>query len=187
MDTPLLKSGKKTKYRQLPSTIIIFITQEDIFGKDLAKYTFTEQCEEVRDLKLEDGTKKIFLNMSSKNGSQELISLLQYMKQTRLDNPNITIRDSRILELDGIVQEVKESEEWEAVKMNILEVGMAAGRKDGEILKLLFLIRKKSAKGLTTAEIADILEESEDNIIRILNLMNSHPDWTDEQLLHELR
>ena len=27
--TPVLKSGKETKYRELPSTIIIFITQED--------------------------------------------------------------------------------------------------------------------------------------------------------------
>lgn len=41
LDTPILKSGKNTKYKNLPSTVIIFITQEDIFGKDLAKYTFT--------------------------------------------------------------------------------------------------------------------------------------------------
>ena len=77
LDSPILKSGKKTKYRELPSTIIIFITQEDIFGKDRAKYTFTEQCEEIEGLHLEDGTTKIFLNMSSKNGSKELVSLLQ--------------------------------------------------------------------------------------------------------------
>ena len=65
LDIPILKSGKETKYRQLPSTVIIFITQDDIFGKDLAKYTFTEQCEEVEKLRLEDGTIKIFLNMTS--------------------------------------------------------------------------------------------------------------------------
>ena len=62
----------------LPSTVIIFITQEDIFSCDLAMYTFTEQCEEVAGLHLDDGTKKIFLNMASKNGRPELISLLQY-------------------------------------------------------------------------------------------------------------
>ena len=78
LDSPILKSGKRTKYRYLPSTVIIFITQDDIFGRDLAKYTFTEQCEEVKGLALEDGTTKIFLNMTSKNGSQELISMLQY-------------------------------------------------------------------------------------------------------------
>ena len=44
IDSPILKSGKKTKYKNLPSTVIIFITQEDIFGRDLAKYTFTERA-----------------------------------------------------------------------------------------------------------------------------------------------
>ena len=77
----------------LPSTVIIFITQEDIFSCDLAMYTFTE---EVAGLHLDDGTKKIFLNMASKNGRPELISLLQYMKNTTLDNPDILVRDKRI-------------------------------------------------------------------------------------------
>ena len=78
LDTPILKSGKETKYKQLPSTVIIFITQDDIFGMDFAKYTFTQQCNEIPGLQLEDGTTKIFLNMSSKNGSPELISMLQF-------------------------------------------------------------------------------------------------------------
>ncbi len=131
LDTPILKSGKETKYKELPSTVIIFITQEDIFKMDLAKYTFTEQCEEVEGLHLEDGTTKIFLNMSSKKGSKELVSLLQYMKETTLENPNILVKDKRILELDNIVSEVKESEEWEAVQMNILEIGIEKGREEG--------------------------------------------------------
>lgn len=130
LDTPILKSGKETKYKELPSTVIIFITQEDIFKKDLAKYTFTEQCEEISGLHLEDGTTKIFLNMSSKKGSKELVSLLQYMKETTLENPNILVRDKRILELDNIVSEVKESEEWEAIQMNILEIGIQKGREE---------------------------------------------------------
>ena len=58
IDTPALKAGKRTRYKMLPSTIIIFITQEDIFGRNLAKYTFTEQCEEIQGLHLEDGTTK---------------------------------------------------------------------------------------------------------------------------------
>ena len=145
LDTPILKSGKRTRYKQLPSTTIIFITQEDIFEKDLAKYTFTEQCEEVKDLHLEDGTTKIFLNMSSKNGSKELISLLQYMKDTTLDNPDILVKDPRILKIDKIVNEVKESEEWEAVHMNIFEIGVNYGEERGEARgeKRLNLLNKK--------------------------------------------
>ena len=131
LDTPILKSGKKTKYRHLPSTIIIFITQEDIFSRDLAMYTFTEQCEEIAGLHLDDGTKKIFLNMTSRRGRPDLVSLLQYMKNTTLDNPEILVKDKRIRELDRIVREVKQSEEWEAVKMNILEIGIEKGKNEG--------------------------------------------------------
>ena len=131
LDTPLLKSGKRTKYRELPPTVIIFITQEDIFEKDLAKYTFRERCDEVDNLYLEDGTSKIFLNMKSKNGPPELISLLQYMKKTTLDNPEILVKDERIAELDKIVQEVKESEEWEELQMSILSIGVEKGRLEG--------------------------------------------------------
>ena len=131
IDTPILKSGKKTKYRQLPSTVIIFITQEDIFKKDRAMYTFVEKCKEINELELEDGTTKIFLNMSSKNGSQELVSLLQYMKNTDINNPEILVKDKRIIEIDEIVTEVKESEEWEGIEMNILEIGIQEGERRG--------------------------------------------------------
>ena len=137
IDTPILKSGRKTRYRNLPSTIIIFITQDDIFGKGLARYTFSEQCEEVANLPLEDGTKKIFLNMTSLNGRPELVSLLQYMKDTTLDNPNITVKDERILDLDRIVEEVKQSEEWEDARMNIYQTGIQRGEELGEARNLI--------------------------------------------------
>ena len=92
--------------------------------------------------------------MTSKNGSQELISLLQYMKRTDIQNPDITVKDERILELDDIVQEVKASEEWEAVKMSILEIGIE--------------------KGLSVAEIADMLEEEESVIVQIVEIINNN-------------
>ena len=111
MDSPILKSGRKTKYRQLPSTIVTFITQKDIFGKDRAMYTFTERCHEFPEMELEDGTKKIFLNLTSKNGRDELVSFLQYCKNSTLDNPEITILDERLKTLDAIVAEVKQNEE----------------------------------------------------------------------------
>ena len=69
--------------------------------------------------------------MTSKNGSKELVSLLQYMKNTSLNNPEIESKDERIIRLDEIVTEVKESEEWEAVQMNILEIGISHGMEQG--------------------------------------------------------
>ena len=131
IDTPILKSGSETKYRDLPATIIIFITQEDIFKRDLAMYTFKEQCEEIAGLKLNDGTTKLFLNMKSKNGRPELISLLQYMKETNIQNPEILVKDERIGKLDTIVSEVKESIEWEESNVSIYKQGIERGLEQG--------------------------------------------------------
>lgn len=187
LDSPLLKSGKRTKYKESPSSIIIFITQDDIFGKDIAKYTFTEQCEEIKGLHLEDGTTKIFLNMTSKNGSKELISLLQYMKDTRLDNPNIETEDERLIKLNEIVSEVKESEEWEAVQMNILEVGIQRGLEQGEQKKIVSQVCKKMAKGYTVEKIADMLEEEPSVIQTIYDIAKPYqPDYDIEQIYRNL-
>lgn len=174
MDSPVLKSGRETRYKHLPSTIVIFITREDIFGRNLAKYTFTEQCEEIAGLHLEDGTKKLFLNMSSKNGSPELVSLLQYMKETSMDNPEIQVMDERIVKLDRIVNEVKQSEEWEAVKMNILEIGEERGREN----KLVEQVCRKLQKGKNVELIAEELEEDIDYVAEICKAAeNAAPDY----------
>ena len=171
LDSPLLKSGKRTKYKELPSSIIIFITQDDIFGKDIAKYTFTEQCEEIKGLHLEDGTTKIFLNM----------------KDTRLDNPNIETEDERLIKLNEIVSEVKESEEWEAVQMNILEVGIQRGLEQGEQKKIVSQVCKKMAKGYTVDEIADMLEEEPSVIQTIYDIAKPYqPDYDIEQIYRNL-
>ena len=131
MDSPLLKAGKGTKYKHLPPTVIIFITQKDIFQRDSAKYTFTERCHEFPELELQDGTTKIFLNMSSTNGEPELISLLQYMKDTTLENPDIIMISPQLVELDKIVNEVRESTEWEDMKMNLIQLGREQGIEQG--------------------------------------------------------
>ena len=176
--------------RAYQCALSIFMDEPDIKIQEVK----VEQCLEVEGLQLEAGTKKIFLNMTSKNGSQELVSLLQYMKETRIDNPNITVHDSRILELDNIVTEVKESEEWEAVTMNFMEFcmehgmkqGMEKGMKKGEYLNFLSLIRKKHSKGLSISDIADTLEESEEYIQKFLDQITKHPDWTDEQIVDDI-
>ena len=159
IDTPILKSGSKTKYKNLPATVIIFITQDDIFKKDLAKYTFREKCEEVENLSLDDGTTKIFLNMSSKNGSKELVSLLQYMKESRLDNPEILVKDKRIIELNEIVTEVKESEEWEGIRMNILDIGIEQGLQQGLQQGITAMIKSCKKLGASREQIQQLVVE----------------------------
>ena len=53
-----------------------------------------------------------------------MVSLLQYMKKTRIDNPEIIVHDKRIEKLDSVVSEVKQSEEWEEVRMSIMKYAL---------------------------------------------------------------
>lgn len=103
------------------------------------------------------------------------------MKRTTLDNPEIQVRDERIVELDKIVAEVKESEGWEEVQMNILEVGISRGIQQGEERKLLRLVCKKLAKGCSVPEIAEMLEEDEAKIRKICDVAAPYaPDYEQE-------
>ncbi len=123
-------------------------------------YTFRERCEGEPKVLLEDGTSKIFLNMTSHKGRPELVSLLQYMKDTTLENQNVTIKDRRILDLDRIVNEVVQTEEWEAVKMNILEIGLAQGMEKG------------LAQGMETG-LKKGIREGEERLAQLLRLLKS--------------
>ena len=86
------------------------------------------------------------------------------MKDTNMDNPEITMKDSRIVELDEIVNEVRESEEWEAVRMNILEIGKEIGKEQG----VKELVLKVYQKGMTVEKIAELFEKDVDAIKRIV-------------------
>ena len=177
LDTPLLKSGRETRYKYLPPTIITFITQKDIFGKGLAKYTFTEQCEEIKGLHLEDGTTKIFLNMSSKSGEPVLVSLLQYMKHTTLENPEILVKDERLTQLNEVVTEVKQSEEWEAVKMSILSIGLERGKQIG--------IERGMAKGMAKGMAQGMIQGIAKSILALLEENGPVSEQTREMILSE--
>lgn len=62
---------------------IIFICTFDPFGKGKYRYVFSNHCEEVPELNLGDGTRKIFLNTEGTNPEEvpeELVKFLQYVK-----------------------------------------------------------------------------------------------------------
>ena len=51
-----------TKYRDLPENILIFICTFDPFNSNYPRYTFQYSCDEAPQLKLKDGSLRIFLN-----------------------------------------------------------------------------------------------------------------------------
>ena len=107
-----------------------------------------------------------------------------HMKNTTLDNSEIQVQDERIVELDKIVTEVRELEEWEEVKMNILELGIQQGIEQG----LVEIVCKRLTKGYTIEEIADMLEEDEATIQKIVDIAQKYaPKYDIEKILKELR
>ncbi len=117
-------------------------------------------------LKLSDFA--LFLSvMKNKKAYQNTLSII-------LDEPDIIIKDSRILELDGVVREVRESEEWEAVRMNIYEQGIQKGIDSGENKKLIQMVSKKKAQGRVVSEIAEMLEEDSVLIQKIYDALDEY-------------
>ena len=67
-----------------------------------------------------------------------------------------------------------------------LQQGMQRGLQRGETLKLVTLVLKKYAKGLSPKETADMLEEELPLIEEIYSLKQSCPDWTEREIVDKL-
>ena len=78
-----------------------------------------------------------------------------------LDNPEILVKDQRLLNLDRIVQEVKETEEWEAVKMNILEIGLERGKELGMELGLSQGLAQGITQGIRQGQLKALVRSVE--------------------------
>lgn len=59
------------------------------------------------------------------------------------------------------------------------------GRTEGEMLKMISLIRIKMSKGKNEIEIADALEENETFIYQIMRMLDEGPEKTDMEIYEE--
>lgn len=65
--------------------------------------------------------------------------------------------------------------------------GLKEGRSEGEILKVISQVRKKLARNVSAKDIAEMLEEELDYIIKIVEAVQDNPQFSDEQIFYELR
>lgn len=99
------------------------ITPFDLFGYDLYQYTFQMTCEEVPELKLDDGATRIFLNTHGKHPefvSPELIELLKYMEHST-ERIVKTCESERIQAMHKRICQIKASEKTEVKYMQSWE------------------------------------------------------------------
>ncbi len=113
IDLQLIDKGES--YKKLKSSYIIFICPFDLFGKGRHIYTFENICKEDKDITLEDGTTKIFLNAvgNMDDVSVELKAFLDYVAGKKPE-------DSFVEELEEAVKEARKNREWRREYMTLL-------------------------------------------------------------------
>ena len=85
------------------------ITPFDLFGYGLYRYTFQMKCEEIPELKLDDGATRIFLNTRGEHPElvpSELIELLKYMQHST-DEVSGACESKRIQEMHRRVCQIR--------------------------------------------------------------------------------
>lgn len=112
MDSSFLPPGT-TNYQDLPDTYIIFISPFDLFDKGKYVYTIRPMCEEVPDIRFDDGTTRIFLNTRGCNEAEvrpELMELLHYMESADASYSQKTT-NAKIKSIAEYAEQIKKSEE----------------------------------------------------------------------------
>ncbi|MDD3403525.1 MAG: Rpn family recombination-promoting nuclease/putative transposase [Hespellia sp.] len=169
IDLNLIERG--AKYEELKKSYIIFICTFDYFGMGLHKYTFYPVCKENPEMILDDGTVRIFLcaGGGANDVSRDMKDFLDYLVDKRT-------RNEFTAELDHAVIDARKHEKWRDEFMTLLmrdqenqEIGKEIGQRD----KLKELIKKKLAKGYSTSEIADMLEEEPELIEELIKEMQT--------------
>lgn len=153
IDSKLLPPGV-VDFNLLNEVLIVMITPFDLFGYGLYRYTFQMRCEEVPELKLDDGATRIFLNTRGKHPelvSQELIELLKYMEHST-DEVSEQCKSERIQKMHKRVCRIKASEKTEVKYMQAWEEKLLERQKEKREL-----LRKMNHK-MSIEEIADVLD-----------------------------
>ena len=119
LDLSSLASGKTSKYKNLPDSYVIFITEFDVFEdpdrdgrnrNNLYRYTFEYVCRENPHVRLNDGAVKIFLNTKGavRNGESDLlINFLHYVSESSDEN---AAADKKLQELHRLLKNMRGDE-----------------------------------------------------------------------------
>ena len=179
IDSKLLPPGV-VDFNLLNEVLIVLIMPFDLFGYGLYRYTFYMRCEEVPELKLNDGATRIFLNTRGKHPelvSPELIELLKYMERST-DEVSRECKSKRIQEMHRRVCQIKASEKTEVKYMQaweeqimIRQEGITEGRIEGEKIGRLRGKRELLEKLSDKFSIEQISEMLEIDISELKNIM----------------
>ena len=173
IDLHILEKGED--YASLKKSFVIFICTYDPFGKGRRVYTFENRCIEDTSIALGDEAKKIILNAKGTVGevNEELGNVLSYMDGSA---PNSEYTRA----LDKAVEEIRSDEKWRREYMVLNEM-MRESRRLGERRRSVAQIRKFRGR-FNTDELAEICFISPEALKMVMDAIDAHPDWDDEQV-----
>ena len=156
MDAEFLAKGMN--YEDLPDRIHFYISENDIWHCGKAIYPVDKTLGDTGIL-YDDGEYIFFVNAAVDDGSR-IAKLMNYFKTADPD-------DDSEGELSKRVRYLKKEEGGMDIMCEVSDRIMERGRKFGEEQMLHKLVQKKLAKGMNIADIAEVLEETEERIREI--------------------
>ena len=168
IDSQNLKAGEKD-FVILPNLFVISITNYDPFGYDYMLYTVHNTCEEVPELKYEDGLCFLYFNTKgTKGGNSSIKKLLNYIGESKIDN----VTDEATKKLHDCVSKVKVSPEVRLAHMT-LEEKIFYWKRDAKDEERIRVLTAKLNKGKSLQVIADEMELSIEEIQYLVELMKN--------------
>jgi len=173
----LSTTPRRTKFKDLKETYIIFICKDDPFGAGIPLYTEAKCFEETQELTYNDKSHKLFYNCSAyakaeNKTVQEVLEFIYELKSAsvftkKLEDTALQAKAEPTFKDDYMYfADILEDEKEQA-----RETGLAEGLAEGKKKSLIELIQKKLAKNKTVEQIAEDLEESVENIQKLISEM----------------
>ena len=173
IDLHILEKGED--YTALRRSFVIFICTYDPFGGGRYAYTFENRCREDLRFALGDKATKIVLNAKGQIGdiSAGLKALLRYMDGAAPESGYTRA-------LDGAVAEIRMDKKWRREYMVLVERDRE-NKRLGESRLQVRQIRKFRNR-FKSGELAEICMLRPEAVKSILDAIDAHPDWDDEQV-----
>ena len=173
IDLNILERGED--YTALRRGFVIFICTYDPFGKGRYIYTFENRCREDLSVALGDEATKIILNTKGFLGeiSAELKELLHYMDGFAPGNDYTR-------ELDNTVTAIRKDEKWRREYMVLNEM-LLENKRMGKYEERVAQVRAFRNE-FQPEQLARIVFATPELLASILNTIDAHPDWDDEQV-----
>ncbi len=173
IDLHILEKGEE--YTKLSKSFVIFFCTFDPFQKGRWVYTFENLCREDPSIALGDESTKIILNTKGSVGeiSEELRGLLRYMD-------GLAPEDEFTRKLDRAVANVRTDEKWRREFMVLNEL-LRDRERIGRYADRVAHVRKFRTR-YAQDELAEICFVSPELLKTIMDAIDTHPDWDDEQI-----